>query len=368
MLPVQPQVMTSIPGYDSDKIAIPDVTPIDTATPSIKSLFPPVTSVPLNSGGLPVERTGMNGLFNLFGQFLFLYQSGLFPDYNAQVNYSYGSLVKNAGTIYYGLRDNGPDTSAGVHPTSDTNYWAKFDPTSFVPVGSVHAFAGRNVPAGYLLCDGRAVQRSDYPLLFNVIGTTYGTPSSAAFNLPNLMEGRFIQGDAEPGTYYNAGLPAITHTHTATTASGGAHTHTGSTGGAGNHNHSGTANGGGNHAHGRGTMDIKGRFKTAERWSGGEGAFYPDTYTDGAGGSGSGLIYGFSAARNWSGVTTYSGDHQHGLTINNNGNHTHTVTIDTGGAHSHTLTTLENSSISGLYGASSTVQPKALGLLYVIKY
>ena len=65
-----------------------------------------------------------------------------------------------------------------------------------VPAGTVIAYAGNNVPDGYLLCDGRPVSASQYPALFRAIGTTYGGNSSA-FNLPDFR-GMFLRGE---GTY-----------------------------------------------------------------------------------------------------------------------------------------------------------------------
>lgn len=41
------------------------------------------------------------------------------------------------------------------------------------PIGSVTAFAGETVPAGYLECDGSIVARTSYPKLFETIGLLY---------------------------------------------------------------------------------------------------------------------------------------------------------------------------------------------------
>lgn len=55
------------------------------------------------------------------------------------------------------------------------------------PTGTVASYAGNAAPDGWLLCDGRAVSRSTYPALFNVLGTRYGAgDSSTTFNLPDL--------------------------------------------------------------------------------------------------------------------------------------------------------------------------------------
>ena len=47
-------------------------------------------------------------------------------------------------------------------------------------------WGGSTTPTGYLLCDGAAYMRSDYPQLFAVIGTSFGTGNgSTTFNVPN---------------------------------------------------------------------------------------------------------------------------------------------------------------------------------------
>lgn len=60
--------------------------------------------------------------------------------------------------------------------------------------GVILMYAGSNPPSGYLICDGSAVSRSDYPDLFDAVGTTYGSgDGSTTFNLPNLS-GRVALG------------------------------------------------------------------------------------------------------------------------------------------------------------------------------
>lgn len=60
-----------------------------------------------------------------------------------------------------------------------------------IPVGVIYPFGGSNekVPAGYLPCDGRAVSRTEYSALFNVIGTSFGNGDTInTFNVPDLRE------------------------------------------------------------------------------------------------------------------------------------------------------------------------------------
>lgn len=62
-----------------------------------------------------------------------------------------------------------------------------------VPSGTLLAFAGTNVPLGWLLCNGASVSRSTYPNLFTAIGTTWGSLDGGSFNLPD-MRGRTAIG------------------------------------------------------------------------------------------------------------------------------------------------------------------------------
>lgn len=66
-----------------------------------------------------------------------------------------------------------------------------------VPIGGIMPFAGANAPYGYLLCDGSEVEQVKYPLLNDVIGTTYNGSTALSgigtFRLPDLR-GRFALG------------------------------------------------------------------------------------------------------------------------------------------------------------------------------
>lgn len=61
--------------------------------------------------------------------------------------------------------------------------------------GAVIPYAGANAPGGFLFCRGQVVNRSDYPNLFAVIGTTYNTTgeTGSQFRLPDLR-GEFVRG------------------------------------------------------------------------------------------------------------------------------------------------------------------------------
>lgn len=58
-------------------------------------------------------------------------------------------------------------------------------------VGEIRCFAGDFEPVGWLFCDGRQLQVSDYPALYSIIGQIYGGEGASSFNLPDLR-GRMI--------------------------------------------------------------------------------------------------------------------------------------------------------------------------------
>ena len=106
-----------------------------------------------------------------------------------------------------------------------------------LPAGSTLHFAGNNIPTGFLLCDGRAVSRTTYAVLFKAIGVTWGNgDGSSTFNLPDgrgeylrgldagrgVDTGRALGSSQEDSTAVN-GLVATTEV---TVADGGEHSHT----------------------------------------------------------------------------------------------------------------------------------------------
>ncbi|HEY4029961.1 MAG TPA: phage tail protein, partial [Caulobacteraceae bacterium] len=58
-----------------------------------------------------------------------------------------------------------------------------------VPAGAVLPYAGLTVPAGFFLCNGQAVSRTDNAALFAAIGAAWGAgDGSTTFNLPDLRD------------------------------------------------------------------------------------------------------------------------------------------------------------------------------------
>lgn len=63
-----------------------------------------------------------------------------------------------------------------------------------VPAGTLAAWPVEKLPDGWVVCDGRALERGEYAVLFSVIGGQYGTgDGTTTFNVPDLR-GRVVVG------------------------------------------------------------------------------------------------------------------------------------------------------------------------------
>jgi len=110
-----------------------------------------------------------------------------------------------------------------------------------MPVGCVTGFAGNTPPAGFLECNGQAVDRTTYADLFIAIGTIYGTGNgTTTFNIPDMRD-QFIRGKSDAravGSLQAASFASHAHPLSDPTHAHGAfqtaHDHTITTGG---HNH-----------------------------------------------------------------------------------------------------------------------------------
>lgn len=72
-----------------------------------------------------------------------------------------------------------------------------------LPIGAILPFSSDTIPNGWLLCDGRAVSRTEYAELFKAIGTKHGSgDGSTTFNLPN-SKGRTLVGKDSTDTDFN---------------------------------------------------------------------------------------------------------------------------------------------------------------------
>jgi len=106
------------------------------------------------------------------------------------------------------------------------------------PAGVIKQFGSTTVPSGFLNCDGSAISRTTYAILFAAIGTTYGNGNgTTTFNVPDFR-GRMPMGDGtgpglsgrtigqnglgtESHNLNSANLPVHTHGVSGSTSGGG---------------------------------------------------------------------------------------------------------------------------------------------------
>ncbi len=70
-------------------------------------------------------------------------------------------------------------------------------------VGEIRMFGGTFAPAGWAFADGRTLPISEYDLLFNLIGTTYGGDGQQSFQLPDLRGRVALHQGQGPGLTQN---------------------------------------------------------------------------------------------------------------------------------------------------------------------
>ena len=131
MATTEPQKWVATLGSTADVNTIPETTPSGSGRASFSGLFPPVTQLPLDQGGIAPERGDFNALFKYLGEYLFyLMQGGMFS-YSTDYDYTTGNLVMHEGSLYLCIASNGPG-SAVKYPT-DEDYWRQLALTSQLP-------------------------------------------------------------------------------------------------------------------------------------------------------------------------------------------------------------------------------------------
>jgi microcystin-dependent protein len=174
-----------------------------------------------------------------------------------------------------------------------------------------YKLSARNTDIGdWLICDGRSLSKNQYPDLYDVISTSFGSVDSNHFNLPDFR-GRVFGGlnishplgqsvGTEQETLTTNQIPS--HTHTATSDNNGSHTHTGNTSTDGLHTHTSNANGG---------FPGIGLAKS----------------------DGTNTVTSTDSSANELNVWT----NPEALTINSAGSHNHTLNVDSSGIHNHII-------------------------------
>jgi len=120
-------------------------------------------------------------------------------------------------------------SSPSMSPSASTSASPSASPSSAsnIPVGIIQMYGAAVAPTGFLICDGSAISRVTYSVLFAVIGTTYGVGNgSTTFNIPNLKGKVAVGLDAAQTEFDALGEVGGEKTHALTTAELAAHGHT----------------------------------------------------------------------------------------------------------------------------------------------
>ena len=144
-------------------------------------------------------------------------------------------LSANPGDVWFNTNDG---TSFTYFDDGTSRQWVEMISSGvpnvniIMPTGSVLQTALTAAPTGWLLCQGQAVSRTTYSVLFNAISTTYGIgDGSTTFNLPDLR-GRVAIGagqvtdSASLTQTFTLASKAGEINHTLTTAEMPSHNHT----------------------------------------------------------------------------------------------------------------------------------------------
>lgn len=189
-------------------------------------------------------------------------------------------------------------------------------------IGDLKSSILSNGGNGWVLCDGRELNRNVYSTLWNAIGITFGVGDGVnTFNIPNVT-GRVL---GNVGNGHILGQTMGSDTISLTNANVPSHTHSGTTGSDGTHNH---------------TMNDPGHSHTQTTVN--------DDFNN-SGGSGPSFAADSAGSITWTNINSNTT----GITINNGGAHTHTFTTDGG---------------SGLIGSAFNVMQPTIFIGYTLMY
>lgn len=125
----EPSKWTTALGASADVNVIPATTPAGTGLASMASIFPAITQVPIDAGGIAPERADFNALFKMLGdQSYFLQQGGVYS-YSASYAYRAGDLVMYNGNLYRCIQAH----AAGAAAPSNAAFWAAIASAGDIP-------------------------------------------------------------------------------------------------------------------------------------------------------------------------------------------------------------------------------------------
>lgn len=124
---------------------------------------------------------------------IIIYLTQKFPNPKIRLFVLFASIICASAGMSLMIEKSDSTSSSSVGCPSGQSCQAN-NSSSTIPSGTIIAFGGEEIPAGWLLCDGSAYSSTNYPDLFQSISTNYGTGESQGnFNVPDLR-GMFLRG------------------------------------------------------------------------------------------------------------------------------------------------------------------------------
>ena len=106
------------------KNIIPDSNNEASGLASLINGFPAITQVKPEMGGIPPQRADFNGILYMLSAFCLWAQSGGQYTYKNNLQYNINCMVLHNNVYYVCLKENGPDTTAGIkEPGTDGATW-----------------------------------------------------------------------------------------------------------------------------------------------------------------------------------------------------------------------------------------------------
>lgn len=103
-------------------------------------------------------------------------------------NYYYSNILfKKDDVIFIGNNTDAYIKDVEIRQFPDLWNEAQASSSALVPVGGVILYAGTNIPANYLECNGQTVNTSDYSSLYEALNGTNNQDDT--FAIPNLTTG-----------------------------------------------------------------------------------------------------------------------------------------------------------------------------------
>ena len=120
--------------------------------------------------------------------------SNVVPEWGTLLTYQAGQKIYNGHSVFLCIETHTSGTFVTDWITNE--YWVCLGDAP----GDMKICGTSTLESGWLLCDGSAISRTTYELLFARIGTTWGVgDGSTTFNIPDL-QGAYLRGAGSHGS------------------------------------------------------------------------------------------------------------------------------------------------------------------------